>query len=565
MATSASARLPAPKASVQTQLAAPAAWNTAAGIADDEFYATHNPWREPKSSHKAWFMAAAGLLLVSVVTGAYLLLRPERVVPKAAFGSVTTQQATTSAASSSKSAVMAGTGQPAGSLPSGQKAGAAPNVVAPPKLVEAGPDNHKLGDAKEAGLKPAETGSGESGSVASKPEVQSLAAQTGPQARVIAPAPLVGKSVATETGGVASGPTASVQAGAAIKPSVSTQAGMANGPSVSNQASVAARPSASNQAGVANGPSVANQASVATNPSVPNQIGTANGPPVSNQVSALAKPSVSNQAVVTAVPSVSRQPSATAKPPVPTQAAVAAMPSVSNQVSAASRPSVTNQAAAATGPSVSTQASATSKLSASNQATAVVGPLASNQGNAATKPSVSRQVSAPSSAIVASKQSTSPQPAVSKTREVAAAASRTSTSSPPPTVVAKRDAKTSADVNRNLQMARAMLARDDVSAARSHLTTAIAAQPKNADALSLDETTSAREQQRDAVLQAARNCESSGRWICAWHNAGSAMVIDSGSADAKRILSHAMQEAEAAKTPAPAPAVEPPQKLPYHH
>jgi hypothetical protein len=114
-------------------------------------------------------------------------------------------------------------------------------------------------------------------------------------------------------------------------------------------------------------------------------------------------------------------------------------------------------------------------------------------------------------------------------------------------------------------MARAMLARDDVSAARSHLATAIAAQPKNADALSLDETTSAREQQRDAVLQAARNCESSGRWICAWHNAGTAMVIDSGSADAKRILSHAMQEAEAARTPAPAAAVEPPQKLPYHH
>jgi hypothetical protein len=661
MATSASARLPAPKASVQTQLAAPAAWNTAAGIADDEFYATHNPWREPKSSHKVWFMAAGGLLLVSVVTGAYLLLRPERVVPKAAFGSVTTQQATTFAASSSRSAVMAGTGQPAGSLPSGQKAGAAPNVVAPPKLVEAGPDNHKLGDAKEAVLKPAETGSGESGSVASKPEVQSLAAQTGPQARVIAPAPLVGKSVATETGGVASGPSAAVQAGAAIKPSVSTQAGMANGPSVSNQASVAAKPSASNQAGVANGPSVSNQASVAANPSASNQAGVANGPsvanqssvaakpsasnqvgvanapsvsnqasvaakpsvsnhadianapsvsnqasvvakpsasnqagvanapsvsnqtsaaakpsassqagvangpPVSNQVSALAKPSVSNQAVVTAVPSVSRQPNATAKPAVPTQAAVAAMPSVSNQVSAASRPSVTNQAAAATGPSVATQASATSKLSASNQATAVVGPLASNQGSAATKPTVSRQGSVPSSAIVASKQSTSPQPAVSKSREVAAAASRTSTSSPPPTVVAKRDAKTSADVNRNLQMARAMLARDDVSAARSHLTTAIAAQPKNLDALSLDETTSAREQQRDAVLQAARNCESSGRWICAWHNAGTAMVIDSGSADAKRILSHAMQEAEAAKTPAPAPVVEPPQKLPYHH
>ncbi|MGA7777585.1 MAG: hypothetical protein WCA85_07705 [Paraburkholderia sp.] len=195
----------------------------------------------------------------------------------------------------------------------------------------------------------------------------------------------------------------------------------------------------------------------------------------------------------------------------------------------------------------------------------------SNQVSAATKPSASRQASVSSNPIAINKPSALPLPTAPKSREASTTASRGSASSPHPTVVAKRDAQSSAeqtshDVNRNLQLARAMLAKDDVSAARSHLTAAFAAQPKNQDAQSLDATMSAREQERDAVLQAARNCELSGRWICAWHNAGTAIVIDSGSVDAKRILSHAMQEAEDARAPAPAPVVQPPRKLlPYHH
>lgn len=114
-------------------------------------------------------------------------------------------------------------------------------------------------------------------------------------------------------------------------------------------------------------------------------------------------------------------------------------------------------------------------------------------------------------------------------------------------------------------MAHAMLAKDNLTEARSRLTEVIAAQPTNRDAPGLEATLSEREQQRDAVLQAARNCEGGSRWICAWHNAGDAMVIDSGSVEAKRILSHAMHEAEAPKAPATAPVVEPLRELPYHH
>jgi hypothetical protein len=147
----------------------------------------------------------------------------------------------------------------------------------------------------------------------------------------------------------------------------------------------------------------------------------------------------------------------------------------------------------------------------------------------------------------------------------------------PSTPAAKRDAKaaeakaaadqSARDAAKNLQLARTLLAKDDLSGARSHLASALAAQPKNHDAQSLDSALSEREQQRDAALQLARNCESSARWICAWHNAGSAIVMDSGSPDAKRILSLAMHEAEAPKVgvSAPAPDIVSPRDLPNHH
>jgi Tfp pilus assembly protein PilF len=100
------------------------------------------------------------------------------------------------------------------------------------------------------------------------------------------------------------------------------------------------------------------------------------------------------------------------------------------------------------------------------------------------------------------------------------------------------------DVTRNLQIARAMLQKDNLTAAESHLSAALATQPKNQEALDMRTDLTGREQQRDAALDVARGCVYMERWNCAWHNAGSALVIDSGSAEAKSLIAQAMNEAQ---------------------
>jgi hypothetical protein len=352
-AGSANARLSAPRASLEPQLAAPAAWNTAAGIADDQFYAKHDPWREPNRHGKMWL--AAGTLAVLVVAGwsGYLLLRPDvdgsHAVPKAASGTVTSQ--------------------------------------------------------------------------------------------MTRPAPMMSRHPAI-----------------ALAPS-----------------SVASTPSVAKEGGVARRSEPV--------PAVPKSVAVAVAPVEPKAPAHTAAPARSVEAMPT----------------------MPAMPTTPRPAAAVPKPEA---------PGLATQNRVDSR--AKGPAPAVSRPLASSTPDA--------QRAAKSNAD-----------------------------------------QTSREVAKNLQIARAMLARDDLSQARSRLAAVTAAQPKNRDAQSLAATLSAREQQRDVVLQAARDCESSGRWICAWHNAGNAMVLDAGSVDAKRILSHAMHEAEAAKTPAAAPVVAPPHSVPDHH
>jgi hypothetical protein len=109
------------------------------------------------------------------------------------------------------------------------------------------------------------------------------------------------------------------------------------------------------------------------------------------------------------------------------------------------------------------------------------------------------------------------------------------------------------DVARNLQIAHAMLQRNNLSAAESRVAAVLVVQPNNRDALSMREDLSARQQQRDAALSDARGCAYMGRWTCAWHNAGQALVIDSSSAEAKRMVAEAMREAQSASAPATMP------------
>ncbi|WP_341313085.1 hypothetical protein WN982_17000 [Paraburkholderia sp. IMGN_8] len=63
-----------------------------------------------------------------------------------------------------------------------------------------------------------------------------------------------------------------------------------------------------------------------------------------------------------------------------------------------------------------------------------------------------------------------------------------------------------------------------------------------------------REQQHDALLSVARGCGHIARWSCVWHKAGDALLIDSSSKEAQRLVTLEMHESELASAWPPAPA-----------
>jgi hypothetical protein len=191
------------------------------------------------------------------------------------------------------------------------------------------------------------------------------------------------------------------------------------------------------------------------------------------------------------------------------------------------------------------------------------------------QPSAARSSAAQTAAARASTTPTAqvsnppaPKPStVAKPAVTLAAVPHPAVSPAPPT---KRDVtgspdETRPDVSTNLQIAHAMLQRDNLAAAESRVAAVLAVQPKNRDALSMREDLRARQQQRDAALDLARGCAYMGRWTCAWHNAGNALVIDSSSADAKRIVAQAMREAQSGSARATMPLTDSPHDPPPHH
>jgi hypothetical protein len=531
MIASASARLPAPSSSVQPHLAAPAAWDTAAGVAEDQFYAKHDPWSEPKRSSKVWLVVAALLLLIAVATGGYLLLRPDlyasHTVAKASYGAVTTQEAAQPAgpavAMASKDAMTTGASKSVASMSSGARQVGAPKAGAPSKLVEAAPAEVRQAETKQVVGKQTEAKQLEAKQAETKLTEAKQAEAKQAEAKQAAALKRV------EVKPVAAPPTAPTLA--ASKPDVQILAAQ-----------------------------------------------TLTDSPATGPAPVISKPAPLETHSATTKPAVSNQPSISASAAASSSLSVAPRSMAASPASAPTTALASNQPGAITGSAITNRSNAKSASAIANAAS----------GTAAT--SASKPLSAPGNPIASNKPGVALQSAALKPKETSTIASHGSASETPLTPASKRDTKTSdaktsdakanetktsaaksatdqasRDATKNLQMAQAMLARDDLSAARSHLSKVLAAQPKNRDAQGLDATLSAREQQRDAVLQTARNCESSGRWICAWHNAGSAIVIDSGSADARRILSHAMNEAEASKAPPGAPAVESQRTLPDHH
>jgi hypothetical protein len=184
---------------------------------------------------------------------------------------------------------------------------------------------------------------------------------------------------------------------------------------------------------------------------------------------------------------------------------------------------------------------------------------------AQSQPSAARALTTPTAQV---SNPPAPKPsAVAKPAVTLAAVPHPAVSPAPPT---KRDVtgspdETRPDVSTNLQIAHAMLQRDNLAAAESRVAAVLAVQPKNRDALSMREDLRARQQQRDAALDLARGCAYMGRWTCAWHNAGNALVIDSSSADAKRIVAQAMREAQSGSARATMPLTDSPHDPPPHH
>ncbi|MFM0299653.1 hypothetical protein PQR05_18710 [Paraburkholderia sediminicola] len=112
------------------------------------------------------------------------------------------------------------------------------------------------------------------------------------------------------------------------------------------------------------------------------------------------------------------------------------------------------------------------------------------------------------------------------------------------------------NTSKQIRAARANLEQNNLSATKVRLAAAIAAQPDNPDALRMRATVAAREQQRDALLSVARGCGYMARWACVWHKADDALLVDSSSKEAQRLLTIAMHESELASAWQPTPAPE---------
>ena len=109
---------------------------------------------------------------------------------------------------------------------------------------------------------------------------------------------------------------------------------------------------------------------------------------------------------------------------------------------------------------------------------------------------------------------------------------------------------------------------NNLSAAKSHVAAAIAAQPGNRDARRLRATIHTLEQQRDALLSLARSCGDIGHLACTSRDAGIALQIDSSSKTARRLATRAMREAELRPEPQPQAVTDPLPAMRYvstHH
>jgi len=162
----------------------------------------------------------------------------------------------------------------------------------------------------------------------------------------------------------------------------------------------------------------------------------------------------------------------------------------------------------------------------------------------------SRSRSAVASVVVPPSGRSEKQPAVSASRSSRQTLARALSAATPSMQDETRDERRHASASRSLAVAQDSLAKNNLSAARRAITAAQAVQPDNSEAFMLQQDLYSREKSRDAAISAARMCAAQQQWNCAWHNAGSALAIDSGSVEAKALYNRAYVESGAAARPA---------------
>ncbi|WP_028207389.1 hypothetical protein [Paraburkholderia nodosa] len=107
---------------------------------------------------------------------------------------------------------------------------------------------------------------------------------------------------------------------------------------------------------------------------------------------------------------------------------------------------------------------------------------------------------------------------------------------------APRYASEHPEVASNLASARLNLDKNNLWPARRALTSALAVEPGNPEAQQLQADLVAREQQRDALIGEARQCEHERQWACVRQNAGHAVEVDASSREARHLLTLASTE-----------------------
>jgi hypothetical protein len=98
------------------------------------------------------------------------------------------------------------------------------------------------------------------------------------------------------------------------------------------------------------------------------------------------------------------------------------------------------------------------------------------------------------------------------------------------------------EVASNLASARLNLDKNNLWPARRALTSALAVEPGNAEAQQMQADLVAREQQRDALIGEARQCEHERQWACVRQDAGHAVEVDASSREARHLLTLASTE-----------------------